>query len=440
MRQRTRLIVGTAVAVALLAGALIGVSTTEAPSAGASRTASAASFSEAAVAGVGRKDTAATVTELEALVATSPENVDALGTLGLAYQVRWRETGDASFLPRAQTALDRALAQRRDDPNATLGLGNLSLIRHQFRQALVVGRNAQRLAPYSARPLGVIGDAQIELGRYAEAFASFERMAALRPSLAAYARIAYARELSGDVPGAIAAMGLALDAAGGQPEPAAWTEVELGKLEFGRGRVDAAAPHYRAALAIRPGYAYAYEQLARVEEARGRLDRALEAARSAAATLPLPQFVGLFGDLLERRGATSEARRQRATVAAIDRLLAANGISVDLESALYRADHGIGLQANVTLARKARADRPSIYGDDALGWSLARAGRCDEAVNWSELSLRLGTKDALLWFHRGYAAGCAGDRAGMRAWYAKALALNPHFSIIWAPVARRGAS
>ena len=266
MRQRTRLIVGTAVAVALLAGALIGVSTTEAPSAGPSPTASAASFSEAAVAGVGRKDTAATVTALEALVATSPENVDALGTLGLAYQVRWRETGDASFLPRAQTALDRALAQRRDDPNATLGLGNLSLIRHQFRQALVVGRNAQRLAPYSARPLGVIGDAQIELGRYAEAFASFERMAALRPSLAAYARIAYARELSGDVPGAIAAMGLALDAAGGQPEPAAWTEVELGKLEFGRGRVDAAAPHYRAALAIRPGYAYAYEQLARVEE------------------------------------------------------------------------------------------------------------------------------------------------------------------------------
>ena len=65
-----------------------------------------------------------------------------------------------------------------------------------------------------------------------------------------------------------------------------------------------------------------------------------------------------------------------ATVAAIDRILAANGVRVDLESAVYRADHGIRPAQNVALARKARADRPSIYGDDALGWALARAGRC----------------------------------------------------------------
>jgi Flp pilus assembly protein TadD len=100
----------------------------------------------------------------------------------------------------------------------------------------------------------------------------------------------------------------------------------------------------------------------------------------------------------------------------------------------------VRLGANVALARKARAARPSIYGDDALGWSLARADRCDAAVKWSKRSLRLGTKDALLWFHRGYAAGCAGDTAGMRAWYAKALARNPHFSVRWAPVAERALS
>ena len=91
--------------------------------------------------------------------------------------------------------------------------------------------------------------------------------------------------------------------------------------------------------------------------------------------------------------------------------------------------------------RRARAHgaraRPSIYGDDALGWALARAGRCDEAVRWSQRSLRLGTRDALLWFHRGYAAGCAGDAPGMKRWYRKALALNPHFSVRFAPLARK---
>jgi tetratricopeptide (TPR) repeat protein len=235
-------------------------------------------------------------------------------------------------------------------------------------------------------------------------------------------------------------MQLARDAAGGQPESTAWVEVELGKLEFGRGRVAAADRHYRAALSILPGYVYALEQRARVEAARGRLGRAVELARRASDAIPLPQFVSLLGDLLDRQGHHAEARRQEATVAAIDRLLVAGGVRVDLESAVYHADHRVRPTENVELARLARAARPSIYGDDALGWALARAGRCAEAVVWSQRSLRLGTRDALLWFHRGYAAGCAGNGAGMKAWYARALALNPNFSVRFAPIARRALS
>ncbi|MCY7304173.1 MAG: hypothetical protein LH654_14320, partial [Thermoleophilia bacterium] len=381
--------------------------------------------------------TEATVARLETRLAASPDDLEALATLGLAYQVRWRETGDASYLPRSRSALMAALATRRNDPTATLGLGNLALIRHDFSGALVIGEKARRLAPYSARPLGVIGDAEIELGRYPRAFKSFERMVSMKPNLASYARIAYARELSGDTVGALGAMNLALDASGGQPEATAWVEVELGKLEFGRGRLAAADRHFRAALSIVPGYVYGLEQRARIEAARGRPGRAIELARRASDAIPLAQFVGLLGDLLEGQGRTAEAMRQQATVAAIDRLLVAGGVSVDLESAVYRADHLIRPARNVELARKARAGRPSIYGDDALAWALARAGRCGEAVTWSERSLRLGTRDALLWFHRGYAAGCAGDKVGMKEWYAKAIALNPNFSVRFAPLARK---
>jgi tetratricopeptide (TPR) repeat protein len=174
-----------------------------------------------------------------------------------------------------------------------------------------------------------------------------------------------------------------------------------------------------------------------VEAAQGRLRAAVASARRAVASVPLPQLVALLGDLLERQGRTVEAARQRATVATIDRLLAANGLVIDLESALFRADHRIRPTETVRLARRARAVRPSIYGDDALGWALARAGRCAEAERWLDRALRLGTQDALLFFHRGYAAGCAGDRGAMRAWYRKALAQSPAFSVRWAPVARR---
>ena len=67
----------------------------------------------------------------------------------------------------------------------------------------------------------------------------------------------------------------------------------------------------------------------------------------------------------------------------IERLLVANGVKIDLETALFDVDHGIRLRRVVALARAARADRPSIDGDDVLGWALARNGRCGEAAGSS---------------------------------------------------------
>jgi len=291
--------------------------------------------------------------------------------------------------------------------------------------------------PGSSRPYGVIGDALVELGRYRGAFAAFGRMVALRPSLASYARVSYARELTGDRHGALAAMRLAYEAAGGQPEPSAWTLVEIAKLQLNLGRPSAAERDVRAALDVEPGYPAAQAELALVEAARGRLRLAVEQAERAAQAVPTMQAVSQLAALLDRTGRHRAASRQRALVVAIERLLNASGVKVDLESAVYDADYGVAPRATVALARRARAERPSIYGDDALAWALARAEKCDEALPLARRALRLGTQDPLLYFHLGYAEGCSGNRAAMRTWYARALSVNPEFSIRWAPVARR---
>ena len=123
----------------------------------------------------------------------------------------------------------------------------------------------------------------------------------------------------------------------------------------------------------------------------------------------------------------------------IERLLIANGVKTDLETALFDVDHAIRLPHALALARVARADRPSIDGDDVLAWALARNGRCAEALGYSKQALRLGTKDALKSFHRGMIERCLGHDAAARTWFARALDLNPHFSLLWAPTARRGA-
>lgn len=389
--------------------------------------------------GLAETDTAL-LPRLQQQVRQSPHDPRGLALLGLAYQQRARETGDPTYYTKSAGVLARALRFAPRDLLATTGLGSLALSRHRFREALALGRRAVALSPSTARGYGVLGDALVELGRYRQAFAAFDRMVALKPSLSSYARVSYARELIGDVRGAASVMRLAIDAAVGQSEALAWTHTQLGKLFWSQGRAAAAATEYRSALAGRRGYVYALDGLAQVEAARGRLQRAIRLERRAVDAMPLPQFVGTLGDLYRVAGDDGAARRQYALIEVIRRLLRANGVKTDLETALFDVDHAIRLPQALVLARVARAERPSIDGDDVLAWALTRNGRCGEALPYAERALRLGTRDATKLFHRGMVERCLGRRDAARKWFREALALNPHFSLLWAPLAKRYAA
>ena len=71
-------------------------------------------------------------------------------------------------------------------------LRTLALARHDFAGALERGRNALVLDPENARYHGLVGDAQIELGRYDEAIESYQEMVNRRPDFASFSRISYA--------------------------------------------------------------------------------------------------------------------------------------------------------------------------------------------------------------------------------------------------------
>jgi tetratricopeptide (TPR) repeat protein len=388
----------------------------------------------------GSADTASLVRRLQDQARARPGDAQPNALLGLAYAQRARETGDAAYYTRADAVLRRARELDNKNVYALTGLGGIALARHRFADALRIGRAAQAAAPGTAAPYGVVGDAQLELGRYRAAFASFDRMAALKPNASSYSRVSYARELRGDVSGAIAAMELALDASIGRPEATAWIAVELGKLHWSVGRIAESASHYRYALRVVPGYVPALDALARVEAARGHTARAIALQHRAVDAIPLPNYVAQLGDLLATAGRAAEAREQYALVGSIEQLQVANGVKVDLETALYRVDHGIRLPATLALARRAQSERPSVLGDDVLAWALARNGRCGEALTYSRRSLRLGTRDASFYFHRGMIERCLGRPAHARAWLARALDLNPHFSLLWSSTARRYAS
>ncbi|HXF57806.1 MAG TPA: tetratricopeptide repeat protein, partial [Actinomycetota bacterium] len=361
----------------------------------------------------------------------------ALASLGLAAVQQARLTADPSWYPRAEQALRRSLALAPNgNVDALLGMGALALARHDFATALQWGRRAHRANPDGAAPLGVVGDALVELGRYREAFRAFQRMVDLRPDLASYARASYALELQGDVPRALRAMRLAFGAAG-TPADAAWAAHQVGELHWSVGQLELAGRWYRRALQLDPSFVPARAGLARVAWARGHAARARRLLRSAVEVYPLPEYVVALGDLYLASGDRARAEEQYALARAEQRLFRANGVNVDLELALFQADHGMDVEAALARARAEYLRRPSVQAADVLAWTLYANGRYEEAWRFAREALRLGTKNALFHFHAGMIALRLGDREEARRHLSAALSLNPWFSFLHAAEARR---
>ena len=159
-------------------------------------------------------------------------------------------------------------------------------------------------------------------------------------------------------------MELAVDAARGSQEPAAWAMTQLGKIHFSIGELDEAARWYERALAALPGYVYALEALAHVEGARGDYPAAIELARKAVDSIPLPQFVARCSATCTRsRARTQLAREQYDLMGAIDRLLAEpTACGRDLEIAVFYADHGIRFREALALAEPGAPRAPDDPG------------------------------------------------------------------------------
>jgi tetratricopeptide (TPR) repeat protein len=313
---------------------------------------------------------------------------------------------------------------------------SLALSRHDFRAGLRYGQRALAAAPGVARIYGVIVDAQVELGRYADAERSLQRMVDLKPGLSSYARVSYFRELHGDLNGAVEAMRLAVSAGGEAPENVANVQTLLGTLLLERGQLEPAERAYRTALARFPRYAPAVAGLARVDAARGKLAAAIRRYRDVVARMPLPEYVIALGETELAAGLKSAARSDLDLVRVEQRLLARNGVNTDVELALFEANHGDPAKG-VELARRAWAAAPSVRSADALGWALTRAGRPEEGVAWARRALRLGSKDSMFLYHAGISARAARRLDLARVYLTRSLELNPRFSALYAPRARR---
>ena len=356
-------------------------------------------------------------------------------TQGLTLQQQARVSGNPALYPRAERALEKALRLDPQSGQALRGLSALAASRHRFAESLAFAQRARALEPDVAAVYGLIGDANLELGRYRKAFAAFDRMAALKPSASSYARISYARELKGDLRGSLDAINLAVDATS-VGEPAAWTRTLAGNQLLTEQKPAAAKRRFREALAFVPGYPGALSGLAEIRAANGDLEGARTLYARAASAAPVPEFAESLGDTLAQLGRHAAAQRAWKRAEELERLFAANGGRNLLETAEYDLNHDRNFRSALDRARRGRAERPSVEGDHVLAWALYKNNRCAEAREVSLRSFRLGTLDVDGLYHHSLIEACLGNAKAAAVYRKKVRELDPGY-LANAPSARR---
>lgn len=337
------------------------------------------------------------IVEMENRLRESPHDAGAAVLLADALLRQARASGDGRSAGRAADVLKGVLQEDPGSYDALRMLGAIQLSQHRFREALETGRRARDLRPQDAWNYGIMGDALIELGKYDEAFDAIDRMVAMRPSAGAYARVAYARELRGDLDGALDAMQMAADATTPRdPEAQAWYASQIGELHLRRGTIDEAEREFRRAASIFPLYPFAMIGEGKVEAARGHGDAALAIYLDQLKRTPTLDLAARIGDLCAEDGNATRAEHyyQLAEDLAGPPIAQTEG-----HLALFLASHDRKVTEAVKIAETVAAARDDIFTDDALAWAYYKAGRLGDALAASRRARRTGTSDAAILSH-----------------------------------------
>lgn len=359
-------------------------------------------------------------------VEAHPNDFLSLAQLATAHAERARLTADLAAYDQALGLIDRSIALVPDYPPTIRARASVRYAIHDFAGAAADATTVLAKSPSDATALGVLGDAQLELGLLAEAGAAYERLARVAPGPwldVRRARLAYA---TGDPGGAVdLARRARATAARDDPADAAFYAFALG--EFARFAGDAATARsgYEAALAARADDLGALVGLARIDAFEGRTAAAIAGLERAAAIAPQPETLALLGDLRALGGDMAAAARHCATVRLTGTLGALGGAVYDRQLDLFELDHGGAGEAVLADAQAALARRADSAGHDVVAWALHRLGRDDEAARESDAARASGIADARILYHAGAIAIARGEVAAGRALVRKALELGP---------------
>jgi tetratricopeptide (TPR) repeat protein len=386
------------------------------------------------------------IRSLQSRVKMYPQDYAGYDQLGAAYIQKGRETGDATYYELAKASLGKSLDLVNNDPAAASAKTHMAVVamaEHRFEDALKWSEDALALGSGDPSPWAIVGDAHTDLGQYDEAQAAYAKLRDLKQaggpvsgiSYERDTRLAYLRFISGDPQGAVELMRNAIRTAMVLHMPAeniAWSDYQLGEICFKSGDLTGAEQAYEAGLGVDPTSYRNLAGLAEVRTAQRRYQDAIDLDQRAVAAIPYPMFAASLYDLYLKVGRPADAKKQNDLIEFIGNLNPINQRLFYRDLALFYADHDLKLKESLELAQDELKVRQDIYTWDIMAWVLYKNGQTQEAEAAIGRALRMGTKDALLYFHAGVIYRQLGDGAKAGDYLGKALATNRQFHIFYA--------
>jgi tetratricopeptide (TPR) repeat protein len=368
----------------------------------------------------------------------APQNHKAWVLLGDALAQEFRDTARESLYDHAESAYLRALDLNARSIEAHCGLAWVYGGRHEFTVSVLWAEKALALDPHSPAALGIIGDAQVELGDYDAAAETYQKMMDARPDLSSWSRGAHLLWLTGEKTRALRLMDKAIRAGGPSAENTAWCRAQLAVMHFHDGALLPAQQVLQPALDAGSRLAPVLLAAGRIAAARGEFDAAAGHYRRLLEAGPQHDALVALGDLFTVRGAKEEAEKCYASV---ERLHAAHlaahgktGRHSHLAMAKFLAGHGRNPAEALRLVEHEKFTG-NVHAADTLAWIYFKNGDLPRAAEAMQRALKYGTPDAAMRYRAGMIAAATGDRVTAMKRLQEALSMNPHFDVLHAPLA-----
>lgn len=357
-------------------------------------------------------------------------------SLGDTLAQRLRDSTDQSYYDFAQSAYQQALRLKPDSVDAINGLAWVEGGRHRFDASVEWARKALAIAPESADSYGILGDAALELGDYEAATDHYQKMMDLRPDLSSWSRGAWLLWLTGNQVQATNLMEKAIRAGAAFAENTAWCRAKLATMLLHDGAYDAAAKALEPSLRERSGNPHILLAAARVAAATLDFEVAGQYYRKLLEKGPNHDALAGLGDLEALKGKPAEAEKYYLQVEQLHAAHLAGGVHDHVQMAKFLADHDRNPLDALRLAEQHKLTR-NVLEADVLAWVYHKNGNQAGAIDAIKRALSQNTPDAEIHYHAGMIAAAAGDREAALRHLRAAIAMNPQFNPLQAPIARK---